>query len=810
MKNYQLYKTNVLLSGQVKWDIIIGSYNGELYVQDFHLNPISKNIHYDEKISSYILNNNHQYNVKKLYDGIKGDFYNTPTASYLNSYKPVIYEKNSKRIPYNDEYFEGCTRSVYGLYNKSFEYLCPTWVEYIREDENLCFNIEIIMGENNIISKKLILKYLDNSNPQFFIHNKFINYIRNYLNDIRVLYSGDKNNRGSDVIMDINFHEKTAYINGLNVTTGEIETKDISSIIDDLLLRERPLMEFDSILTNSFKSYGLITNNLLNFNICFNAEDILSHSITDRMYGNSVRTNIDIGLEYNGIFTYFDRSDIYSNYEYIPRKLCGKNYNIVNGEIIVPSKESPGEDPNVLNYLRDNEYIDIIDKNKKIQKICHWQLSENDDYIFNLYGGFGGYIEKEIDGEFKYSLIQDRYASAPDISLGKYDAVKNNAYWTNIFNINKDNYNYVLNNFQLLINNGYIPLFQEGWNNFIKYNYSDTPLYVFLGIITDDMDLKSLEDKKTSIYINNILIHSLGIDNNVLFICGKNYDDLTIQRLSYTLKLSQSAFLSIGFVNDGIFITNSDIFDYPSTNEPNLVNLLHIEGTVENNTLYLNSNLISNTLYESIKKLNKLLSSIVDVPVVHFENSLVISLADGPSINTTEIEYYKQNGVNINLYRYDGKIKPCFGYGNNYIYHKIVVGDDDTIDNIKAYNTFKRSKYIPRYKSINYYDTNGIILDYNTPIKFIEDNYEYKWFNQSKNIILPQILNLTIQVDMNSDVDKINEEILNMLKIELSKTIIYEKTADYYLYIFDLYDIDYKLIELDNNKMSYDIKLTLK
>ena len=67
MNNYVLNRTNVLLGGQMKWDLRVKSINDStLYVDDFSLTPISHNINY-VRPDVNILNNNHQDNIKELY-----------------------------------------------------------------------------------------------------------------------------------------------------------------------------------------------------------------------------------------------------------------------------------------------------------------------------------------------------------------------------------------------------------------------------------------------------------------------------------------------------------------------------------------------------------------------------------------------------------------------------------------------------------------------------------------------------------------------------------------------------------------------
>ena len=57
--NYQLYNTNILLGGQMKWDLVVGSNNDSLMVEDFHITPINDNIPYDKKSEDYLLNYSH-------------------------------------------------------------------------------------------------------------------------------------------------------------------------------------------------------------------------------------------------------------------------------------------------------------------------------------------------------------------------------------------------------------------------------------------------------------------------------------------------------------------------------------------------------------------------------------------------------------------------------------------------------------------------------------------------------------------------------------------------------------------------------
>jgi hypothetical protein len=75
MNNYQLYHTNILLGGQMKWDLILDLSNNDLVVSDFHLTPISNNVPYNKYSKDQLLNYKHEENVSRFYKKISGHFY---------------------------------------------------------------------------------------------------------------------------------------------------------------------------------------------------------------------------------------------------------------------------------------------------------------------------------------------------------------------------------------------------------------------------------------------------------------------------------------------------------------------------------------------------------------------------------------------------------------------------------------------------------------------------------------------------------------------------------------------------------------
>lgn len=337
MNNYQLYRTNVLLGGQMKWDLIIDSSQNTLYVSDFHLSPISNNTPYTYKSDEYLIKNKHQDNVKAYYAANKGHFYNSCLDSEFSHNWPIICNDNEHITTYSNTYDMGCRRSKrYNEYKKQFEFLCPLWIEHITDDIMFKINIKDVDSNTVLASNALVLTANDVTNNY---HNKFIQYFNNYASDAG-LYNGN------DDVLNIVFKTNTATVTGLNVATGIFETQHISSLIDNITNREKPLMEFDNMLIQSFVSSTTICNQLINFNLCFNINDIMSGGITNMLNGEDVVISVDVYMGKQLL----EKRDFYTEYNNINRA--------------VKSEKETDINDNVLNYLRDYEFIDLIDKNK--------------------------------------------------------------------------------------------------------------------------------------------------------------------------------------------------------------------------------------------------------------------------------------------------------------------------------------------------------------------------------------------------------------------------------------------------------------
>jgi hypothetical protein len=142
----------------------------------------------------------------------------------------------------------------YKRYGTQFHAFCPVWIEDWDEtkDINIYLNLYTLVKQKEldvdvetkktISSKKLCLTNSPDSKYKY--HDKFSEYFKEYLNLLQL----------DDNVCSVDFLKREAWIRGVNVERGILETRDTSYVIDNILDRERPLLEFNSMLNNQFRS----------------------------------------------------------------------------------------------------------------------------------------------------------------------------------------------------------------------------------------------------------------------------------------------------------------------------------------------------------------------------------------------------------------------------------------------------------------------------------------------------------------------------------------------------------------------------
>ena len=736
MENFQLLRTNILLGGQVKWDLVLDSFSDRLIVTDFHLTPVSDNSTHYFLTEENLLNYSHQENLKSFYNRTQGEFYSNCIDNRLSHDWVLIDDNKSHEIVYDDSIEAGNKLAKYSKYKKSLEVFCPVWLEDMLDGDRvktLSFNITAYYTVDGT-EKKLCGK-------QICFNKSMTSYFENYIKHIKP----------DDTLLEIDLYNKTSYVTGLKIDSGDIVKLPVPELAYNILHRDRPMMEFDAMLINNFQNNKLIARQLFNFNLCFDIKDLLSGYLANMVYGSELRFVVDVFVDGKKL----EIRDFYSNYEYIQK---------TDIDIIGLFDETPEHKSNVLDYLYDYKCIDLVNKNKYIQNIIHWSLFDNPDYIFNLYNGFG-----PISGG---NVISHYYKNSPDLLSKNYDPYTNGIGWVNIRRISRQDWERLLDikSDDYHVAESLASNIMKSWINNVKYddvNWNDVRLEIYNNPTAFWYDWNSydlmilLADDLNSI-INDI-------DNYTHIIQYTKLDDIYYIKV----RLDDDFFVLLTDTNNAdklTFTSFHEILNNIELTDPRLVYLKH--------------------------KMN----NVNQIPLVSIDKTLHVVTANSPSSATDEIEYYKDDLWNPNyLLRYDGKIKPTFityedSHDNqmNYSYFKVYMSEEDYKKD--EFSKFSKSGLPPCYPSIQYSALNkcGIVYkkwsstipiyisNININMRSRSDNEEY---TSIKQMIL-YYLSMLYQVD-DTNLSKL-ESIYNMYDIEYSYDYISPDNIDEYMYNIDL------------------------
>ena len=778
--NYQLYRTNVLLGGQLKWDIVIDRDINSLYISAFHMTPISNNLSFkaiDAKLTD------HQTNLKTYFENNSKIFYDDGLSSQFKdnvAHQPIITYNDRHPVIYSNTYDMGCKRGSYRKYNKQFEFLCPLWLEHVND--SITFKISVLSRNGRIIGSKS-LTLTDNKNQY---HNQFVKYFNEYIKDLGL-------DNGDDSVLNIKFknanniYKGIAEIAGVDLSNGMIYNMgehNISSttvdFINGLTSSEMPLMNFNDKLINAFTINKMICKQLFNFNLCFNLADIVPNMLFDMMTGSNVKISVDV---YVGD-KLLSKKDFYTEYDTIYKE-CLPELNDVK--------------VNVLDYMYDYKYIGNINKNKFAQNVCHWVLNENTDYTFNVYDGFSGVLGKEVhNDETRYYINKRQYGLTPNMDCLRDYTYQNATGWINTVTSNS-------------------------WNDFYKYiknpdNHKTNSIFI---------------GESNSSYINSVKYNNIPeLLKNKYLICivvdAKLLGQI-ISRVNNSIEIYKQSLYMIR-VNDLIILltTNTNLVTFKMFRNHILWELDYIKNS-EN---YKDDTLSDNQKY--LQSIYKFLKGRALPECVRFNKILLYSNAEGPGFdktvdgetvsNTDEIKYIYRNSTNINsklgyVFRYDGLIKPKFTDVNSTLYYKDFV--HNTVYSDTVYGRYLKSNYESKYPSIGYcgikklsnwsYDIAPTVNVTNGDSVFIcNENLEYSWFNDNSCIVLTPVLKFPeyVNIKINGEYETMDAIICKLLSQTYGIT-----DPNTLLYIKDLYDCVNNWSYVSNTNITdhkYNIILTLK
>jgi hypothetical protein len=754
MRNYQLYRTNVLLGGQMQLDLVLGKKdNRYLQVNNVHLSPISPYVPFTYSPDENILLYNHQDNIREHYKKIEGSFYQTFLTPELKHDWPIIVEteeeKNKTKI-YNDTYIYGCRRIPYGRYNEEFAVLVPLWIEEV--DHEIRFEINLYNSDASSdapFATKIvkISKDSDDNFSQYFFN--YLKYASLTKRDTTEDSQDSVDNSTNDNVINITFN-KSAYVHGLECTSGNIITKDISQLAYNITSRERPLMEVDNMIINSFKDNHMICKQLFNFNLCFSLEDFIPAGLFSKDFnGVPVRTAVDVYID----DVLLDKYDFFNNYEVVNnQKIYRRRYFAQSsGE---PSVYVENTTSNALNYLEDYNCLDLINKNKLSQSIIHWSLTGQNDYIFNTYGGFQGRYEYTNAGD----VVYDYETYFIDIK-GKYEPTLTNANWLN-----------------------FIPV--EDIKNILsdKTDYDGIQQYSKLAALATKFDLNESESIRHGIKYRGLETPNItGVNSIYVFAV-------------WLSDINNSPFGNISTVkfNDGSVQINEIVAKDVNPNsetykryiEPFKDSKMYAICCTGPESLYFydfmnNFKQVIESAPEPLKTLYNLMSTATEPTTIKFNKSLTKVFKNSPDIKTKEFQYYKlDTGVNKYINRYDGSIRPTFisladiqktnSWKNRIYYKKIFTRPEFAESSFKKYGG---TKYLPLYNSIGYFAIEYKDMDYNFYVSDPETfetalnlQSEYPWYDMSKIIYVKPQVHFNIK---NQDIRVIN--IKDSIVAELQK-----------------------------------------
>ena len=804
----QLMRTSPYLSGQQRIDLELSLGPKVVNIDRIHVVPLSDNVLYNENEKRNAIQYSHSDNIKYLYSQTHQTFFD----AIKNNKDTLLYNENEIDT-YDHTYQRGMRRIRTERHDAQFSYLCPCWIDTEWGDD-YAFRVTVKKDTYLQSVSKRIIK----------ISDEFKKYMKDYLTD------------NSDEVMNINISRNQATIKGLGVENGISLTKNVNYLINDIMNRERPLIEFDSMLCNTFIKNRIIMKQLVNFNFIFDLEDVVNTLISGMMNGRRWNVIIEFGKynNNNNVFTPFEMKDLYTNYQFIPKYRIDGNYS----------------NENVLDYLSDNQCIDFIYANKSVQPICHWTLNDNQEYIYNFYNGFSPISNN--NNEFASIGL---YYGTPNLDIRDFNEMNNNCNWLRF--VDNFNYSVLINYYQINGLNGFtrIPTrdFEKYWMEWLKFDTSNEELI-------NIEDINTIAATTTDSRYNHFLPYEINDYNNndpdvknyeniYVLLCNCTSDINTNNMKYVTYTDGNNNTYNLWYIKE--FIDNNFIYylliNAQQSNDPLSINNMTALGCTSINFDSDNNN--TDSWYWSdvrgrpwycddaciINYIINRMNYVVRPDKFIYDRGIMPVKANTNIANSNEIKYLKANKNSFTyLYRYTGHIMPMFIECNddNILYNSEWV--INTFSNVresvaKKYNEGIRMKEKAVYPSIEYFPL-SIIKDSgneNTQYTYLPDYYDVPfgnvhitsanralepcWFQCSLGYKIPKDIDLLIQgTQTNPMTLEMTRDALLDYFDSISATF---NRDEFNRFIWPLYNYTYTFdydSDTDINTINYKVKYKLR
>lgn len=774
MSNYQLYRTNVKLGGQMKWDLKLESAGDDLYITDFKLSPVSDYAPFNRYEVTDSINYSILENIKSYFKKIQGSFYQEYIDPSLSTLEPYIISGDEERSQYKDMhngvYEMGLKRAKYTVHNKQFEFLCPVWLE--STPESLAFNITMKYHDKNGQWRNALKKTIHLSTSGHTYHDRFVTRLQEYFQTI--------NPDNKCITIDLNSQE--SYITGICAETGLVKTSALPSLAYNLLCQERLLMDFDNLILREYENRNMITKQLINFNFVFDLDEFIPASLQHSAAGQDITLDMEVVVD----DVVLERRDLDSRYDFIPCK-------DINGE---------DTDINVFQELKDYQNVDFTTQNKIQPSIVHWSLANFESYIFNLYPGFGCIL----DG----NKLNKIYQNSPDININPHTSEEaeitnsiNWIYWASdqlmIKNINsiKNIESQVLNYY-----NAGGELNEWACNirhkNHISMGDSAVPIHICFVRYADTTEV--MEEMRA-----NTKIHRFDTEWDSYRFWLYYADDL--------------------LANTVLVFVREDMLQTASFKQ--FYEILRREVDQEHG--FEKDWMVS---------LKKWMEEVIEPSIYRFQERLGYMRADGPSLSKEIQHYKTQQRDCVIRYdgKIKPAMISLEDISSKLYTKEIVIRDDLSDSAYTRYNSCGYEKKYPSigyysFQSHDLRDVDGnILLDGVDPTNIVDFPYEYKWFSNSSVIYTEPSLVFHIITEHTTESDTISyiyqdkdvvvdlgakesldkEDMKELIIFALEK--YYNVEQDKARYIYSLYtsqwDWEYKSLA-DVKNYIYTIKLTI-
>lgn len=666
MANYQLKKTNVLLGGQMKYDLVVKK--GQIV--DIHITPISDSVAYNKHVNEDLLNYTHVENIKKFYQKSHGHFYDDFVDPRLSSIYPLPEEYTGPQIV--TTYDAGGKRiaAEKRIYDNEFEIFCPVWIEQISDIKKLKFNIQFLHKKDLKEDPKEDPKEEPQDKIIFSTTIGFNDQMSEYFNNFCKHLKLDKT--GCDWVFNIT--PSSCSVCGLNVQTGLCKEQKLFNLYDDLSHRERPLMEFNNMILNELNKNQLICKQLFNFNLCFNLQDIVNAFIWKELYKQILNGEVKLWVaisDSDDSGSVWELKDIFTNHIFIDKQSTQPDRLQMNKDNKIQVIE-PRSGINALDYLQDYKYIHFVDKNKINPTTCHWCISANPDEHFNMYNGMTPVSIIKTGDKIDYVEILHHNGTRADLNATEFSNYIC-PYWCNAYILSKGDETKILN---AILNENYDNLFshfnRDCWVKNVHYKY------------LENMNKDQVVNFKVMIIQNDTGVDADSFKEKIKTLMKDYFADWTKYGGEDDVK------------DDGILL----FYRKFGTEYIKMIIVAASDQDVEN---ILYKNFIKSLIdHKDIQTLCYILRHPYDSDFyVRFDKGLYITKEPSPSIQSTEINYFKSDS-STTILRNFGKIKPFFIHDNhryqNIQYLKLKWDELDP-----QYQRYVNSDYIPRYPSIDYF-----------------------------------------------------------------------------------------------------------